>query len=76
MSGQSCGISFWCQYPEYPAQIVCELDRYHDGPHIGQGFAFGPVDQSCDVYVQAMRKAEHKRRDKVRGWHRLVKGKS
>ena len=72
--GPVCGVSFWCQWPEYPAQLTCELTRYHDGPHVGQGFAFGPVDQSRDTFVQAMRKAEQKRKAKTRSWYQRLAG--
>jgi len=64
-----CGIRFAVQYPPFPPELTCELERYHDGPHVAQGFAWGPLDQSKDFQVQMMREAYDERADRVRGWH-------
>lgn len=68
-----CGIRFMVQYPPFPPDMACELERYHDGPHLSGGFMWGPVDQSLDFQVTRMREAEEKRRDKTRLWHKLTR---
>jgi hypothetical protein len=73
MAKIECGIRFMVSYPPFPPEMSCELERYHEGPHLSTGFAWGPVDQSHDFQVDRMRKSEAARKDKVRGWHKLLR---
>ena len=60
MRKTECGIRFVVDYPPFPTELSCELERYHDGPHQSQGFVWGPLNQSQDFQVQQMRAAENK----------------
>jgi hypothetical protein len=71
MKTTECGIRFAVDYPPFSGEMACELERWHDGPHLSAGFAWGPVDQSQDFQVDQMRKAVEKRRTKTRLWHKL-----
>lgn len=73
-----CGVGFKVYYPPFPEELVCGLERWHDGPHeaMGVDFVWGPRDQSLDFQVVRMREAEEKvarrRRGSARLWQMLM----